>query len=355
MPLKIPLNPPFAKGEIGGLERVDMNNHQLDFLARIGRHLWRLVIIDNSFKAGSYLLAVSVVLLLAARVFGISFLAESYLLFLSPLIGLLAGAVVGLFNKPAMADVALVADSKLGLNNYLSTAYDCSSRPSPNPVEDALVSDMARQGGNLTAGFVFMYNWRYFYLFLILSGVMLIIWATPVPTGLPSVVAPIISADNIITISQGLSDMKDKTQENYLVQEFIQEIEALLANIKNNPQDKTVLMERVNKFLQDLPGLEIPAQESAYLQTLLEKLASFGSELSAGYDSGKNTATADDTFSRYQVGHNVSNTGMLNQGQTDKSGQIQPYVVSKTKEEAINNPYLPGEYKEIVKKYFSED
>ena len=253
---KIPLNPPFAKGEIGGLERVDMNNHQLDFLARIGRHLWRLVIIDNSFKAGSYLLAVSVVLLLAARVFGISFLAESYLLFLSPLIGLLAGAVVGLFNKPAMADVALVADSKLGLNNYLSTAYDCSSRPSPNPVEDALVSDMARQGGNLTAGFVFMYNWRYFYLFLILSGVMLIIWATPVPTGLPSVVVPIISADNIITISQGLSDMKDKTQENYLVQEFIQEIEALLESIRNNPQDKTVLMERVNKFMQDLPGLD---------------------------------------------------------------------------------------------------
>ncbi|MEK7310167.1 MAG: hypothetical protein AAB038_05060, partial [Planctomycetota bacterium] len=151
-----------------------MNSQEFNFLVRIRRYLWRLVIIDNSFKSGSYLLAVSVVLLLAARVFGISFLAESYLLFLSPLIGLVIGLMAGLFNKPSMADVALVADNKLGLNNYLSTAYECSSRPSPNPVEDALVNDMARQGGRLTAGFVFRYNWRYFYLFLILSGVMLI-------------------------------------------------------------------------------------------------------------------------------------------------------------------------------------
>lgn len=336
-----------------------MSQHQLDFLKRISRHLWRLVIIDNSFKAGFYLLVVSVILLLTARVFNISFLAESYLLFLSPLIGLLVGLVAGLFNKPSMAQATLVADNKLGLDNYLSTAHECSSRSASNPVEEALVNDMAGQGGKLTEGFAFRYNRRYFYLFMVLAGVFMIIWFTPGVSSMPvdktRSAGPLLSReDRLITISQGLSEVKDKTQEDYLVQEFIRDIEILLADIRKNPQDKTVLLERVNKFLQYLPGLQIPARESAYLQSLLEKLGALGSELSAGYDSGKNTTFGDNTFSRYQSGQNTMPVSSLStQDRPDKSGQIQPGVVLKTKEEVINHPYLPGEYKEIIKKYFS--
>src|SRR3989339_1349362 len=232
-----------------------MSQHQLDFLKRIGRYLWRLVIIDNAFRVGSYLLGVSVMLLLVARVFNISFLTESYLLLLSPLIGLLVGLVAGLFNKPSMADISLVADNKLGLNNYLATAYECSSRPVSNQVEGALVSDMARQGGRLTEGFFFKNNRRYLYLFMVLAGVFMVIWFMPVVSSMPadktqSPGSLSVRENRLITISQGLSEVKGKIQEDYLVQEFIRDIEILLADMRKNPQDKTVLVERINKFLQ---------------------------------------------------------------------------------------------------------
>jgi len=340
-----------------------MSKHQLDFLVKIGRYLWRLVIIDNSFKAGSYLLAISVVLLLAARVFGISFLASSYLLLISPLIGLLAGVLIGLFNKPSMADVALVVDSKSGSNNYLSTAYECLLKPSPNPVEDALVKDMAEQGSRLADGFVFRYNWRYFYLFMILSGVMLIIWFTPAVQRPPAAdmnqaTASSVFDSDIITISQGLSEIKQNQTSPGEVNEISRQVESLINDIRENPQDKTLVMETIDRFIRQLSDTTAPSAESAKLQSLLAQLKLLVSgSITGSLDNNANGISKEDGFSVHQPQPRSATpqTGPAPEKYLDKKVEISTGVVVKSKEEAINNPYLPGEYKEIVKKYFSEE
>lgn len=337
-----------------------MSTHRLDFLERIGRHLWRLVIIESSFKAGSYLLAVSVILLLAARVFGISFLAESYLLFLSPVIGLLVGAAIGLFNKPSLADVALVVDSKFGSDNYFSTAYECSVKSSPNPVEDKLVKDMAGPGSKAARDFAFRYNRRYFYLFLILSGMMLIIWFTPVAQRLPvadinQVTGSSVFDSDIITISQGLSGIKQNQANPQEINEIIRQVEALIQNIRDNRQDKTLVLETIDGFIRKLSDAAAPPAESAKLQSLLSQLESLvGGSIAVAPGVKQDGTGKDEGFSVYQPRQGTTEPGRPMEKYDDKKVEINPGIVVKSREEAINNPYLPGEYKEIIKKYFQQ-
>ncbi|MBI5779256.1 MAG: hypothetical protein HZA49_07360 [Planctomycetes bacterium] len=337
-----------------------MNSQSFNFLKRISRHLWRLVIIDNSFKAGSYLLVVSAVLLLAARVFGISFLSESYLLFLSPVIGLLIGAAIGLFNKPSMADVALVVDRKSGSDNFFSTAYECSIKSSPNPVEDALAKDITGPAGKAARDFAFRYNRRYFYLFLILSGMMLIIWFTPVTQRNPDVhrgVAASVFESDIITISQGLSGIKQNQANPQEITEIIRQVEALIQKIRDNRPDKTLVLETIDGFIRKLSDAPASPAESAKLQSLLSQLKSLvGGSVAVSPGAQQDGTGREDGFSVYQPQPRSATpqTGPAPEKYLDKKVEISVGIVVKSREEAINNPYLPGEYKEIVKKYFEQ-
>ncbi|MEW6027479.1 MAG: hypothetical protein AB1599_09325 [Planctomycetota bacterium] len=342
-----------------------MSANQLDYLKRTGRHLWRLVVIDNSFKAGSYLLVVSVTLLLVARIFGISFLSESYLLLISPLVGLAGGAVIGIFNKPTMADMAQAIDARTGSNNYLVTAYECSLKPAYNQVEDALVKDISGQGSKALRGFSFRYNWRYFYLFVILSGVFMVVWFTPVAPRQPvaDTSRSTVFDRDIITISQGLSWIKQNPATTQEVKEIIRQIEVLIQNIKENRAGKTVVLETINGFMRQVSGTVMPSEESAKLQALLAQLKSLAGDSETVSSGSEPTGAGNgDEFSVYRPSYVVpephsggGQPGLAPEKYSGKNLETSAGIVVKSMEEAINNPYFPQEYKEIVKKYFMEE
>jgi len=375
-----------------------------NLLKKITDYLWGLIILDSSFKTGSYLTIVSIILLLISKIIGypsrfrtyglatdsILFLSPSYYLLLAiPLIGLCCGVMLGLFRKPSLSETASVIDTKLGLNNYLPTTLECISKQPPNQIEQLLADNMKKDGVDYLARFSFGYNWRAPSLFMILAGIMLVIWFVPVAhsgvldtSGVKTNTFSSSEIPNLITISQGLSEIKQDTRNNQEVQELIRQIETLLNDLQNTKQDYSVILERINRFIREIPNDEkIPAQQSAQLQSLLQKLES----LVCGKISNVNMKEDENNgFSRYQPARLDNRSGgpesqpvtptgreplkgtspdvKVPSGATsiqakynNKIETVQPNIQPESHIESINKPYWPEEYNEIIKKYFSKE
>ena len=343
-----------------------MKNKQYhNLLRKITDYLWGLIILDSSFKTGSYLIIVSIILLLISKTTGILFLSQSYyLLLISPLIGLCCGVMLGLFRKPSLSETASVIDAKLGLNNYLPTTLECIAKQSPNQIEQSLADNIEKDGVNYLSRFSFAYNWRAPSLFMILAGIMLVIWFTPVAhsgvldtSGVKTNTFPSPEIPNLITISQGLSEIKQDTRNNQDVQELIRQIETLLNDLQNTQQNYSVILERINSFIREIPNhKKIPAQESTQLQSLLQKLESLvngkiaerSNDYNANVKGGKNNS-----FSRYQPeSQQISKATQA--GYNNKIEEVRPDIQPEPQQEPINNPYWPEKYNEIIKKYFEQ-
>lgn len=349
-----------------------MKNEQYNnLLKKTTRYLWSLIIIDSAFKAGSYFIIVYIILLLVSKITGILFLSQScYRLLITPLVGLCCGVIIGLLHKPSVSETALIIDTKLGLNNYLPTSLECVAKQSPNRIEQSLADNIKKDGINYLSKFSFAYNWSAPSLFMILTGIMLIIWFTPTrltigQVGHPGVLntlktntlySPEIS--NLINISQGLSEIKQNTGNNQAMQELIRQIEILLNDIQNNQQNYSVILEKINSFIQEITNYkEIPPQESAHLQSLLQKLESLvngkiSNDYNANVKGGENSS-----FSRYQL-ESRQVTKSAQAGYNNKIDKVQPDIQPELHQEPINPESIrdwPEEYNEIIKKYFSKE
>ncbi|MFH1229917.1 MAG: hypothetical protein V1709_00325 [Planctomycetota bacterium] len=334
-----------------------------NLLKKISGYLWSLIILDSSFKTGSYLIIVSIILLLISKITNILFLSQSYYwLLISPLIGLSLGLVIGLFRKPSVSETASVIDTKLGLDNYLSTTLECIAKQSPNQIEQSLADNIKKDGINHLSRFSFVYNWRAPSVFMILAGITLIIWFTPVAhsgvlnkLGVTTNTFSSPEIPNLINISQGLSEIKQNTATNQDVQELIRQIETLLNDIQNTQQNYSILLEKINRFIQEIPKhQEIPHQESARLQSLLQRLESLVNvRISNAYNVNTKGGESNG-FSRYQP-ESQQVTKSPQAEYNNKIEEVQPDIQSEPHQEPINNPYWPEEYNEIIKKYFSKE
>ncbi|MFH0888376.1 MAG: hypothetical protein V1871_04130 [Planctomycetota bacterium] len=339
-----------------------MKNEQYNnLLKKTTKYLWSLIIIDSSFKTGSYFIGVYIILLLISKITGILFLSQSYYrLLITLLVGLCCGMVIGLFRKPSVSETALIIDTKLGLNNYLPTSLECIAKQSPNQIEQSLADNIKKDGVNHLSKFSFAYNWRAPSLFMILTGIMLIIWFTPIthpgvsntfkPNTLSSLETP-----NLINISQGLSEIKQNTENSQDVQQLIRQIETLLNDIRNTQQNYSVILEKINTFIQDIPNYkEMPPQESAHLQSLLQKLESLVNGKMARDYNANVKGDENNSFSRYQPeSRQVTKSAQAEYNNEIK--KIQPTIQPESHQEAINTPYWPEEYNEIIQKYFSKE
>lgn len=338
------------------------NNDFVGLIRPIAGRLWQLVILDNTFRIGFYFTVISAFLILTAKIFDIPFPSHPYRLMIIPLVGLLVGFLIGLFRKPAMSQIALIIDDKLQSQHYFSTALECSLLPSMNPIEQTLTDNIKNDSAHLLSQFSFVYNWRHPLLFVILAGVMLIIWFTPVANSSAANqpnTRPLLPSDmaNIITISQGLSELKNQPGNSSDTSELIRQFEELLRNIQTTPQNYALLKEKMEFIRTELSGSKLTLLESARLQLLMEQLRTLVDHLAAagGINGNQNTGenVPPQTFSRYQPEQNTSiGTQSVPASYTGQTENIQINTPLKTYESAINNPYLPPKYKEIIKKYF---
>ncbi|MDI6733761.1 MAG: hypothetical protein QME51_09180 [Planctomycetota bacterium] len=344
-------------------------------LRGIRNQLWRLSIMEMAFRVGFFIVILSIVLILISKILG----GDDLGIYLTlPLAGLLFGALRGIFLKPALRTIAMVVDNSCNLNNYLTSAYECSHNQTPNQIERTLIDDAQRKSGNISSGFSFRYNWRYPSLFLILAGVMFIVYLTPTeiyPQSPPLAETSYGKSNRSgksdpdfigVTISQGLSQIKQNNINSPTVKEFIEEIEYLLANI-DEPTISALIIEKRNLFIQTVDTLSarptgfggnISPEESAELRMLLERieiLANKGIVSSVPGGSRKGGTTIHPV---QRGGETISppTTPLPPHGETaDKIGQKIINMRLKTYEEASSNPHWPEEYNEIIKKYFSSD
>jgi len=347
-----------------------MNNQQpIDFnssdsgksLRRINKYLWGLTITDYFFKAGSYLLVVSIILIIIGRITHISFLSLSPWLIIVPLAGLALGFIAGILYKPSLMQTAVVIDAKSGLDNYFSTVLECTAKESPNEMEQLLTDNAKRNGGDLLERFSFAYNWRYPLLFMILSGVMLVIWITPMAHSQSpdragqnnAMISP--QTPDILTITQNIAEIKNNQENTPEINEMIQQIESVINNIRNNSQSTVVILEKIDAFISELSGIKIPLQESDKLRALLTQLKSLVadkvSSVSVSGAGPKETGTVSQTSQ--QQGSAPANLSA--EKYSNEKVDFNTEQVIKSREEAINNPYLPDKYKEIIKNYFSKE
>jgi hypothetical protein len=225
----------------------------------------------------------------------------------------------------------------------------------PNQIEMSLINDSKNNGVILLRRFSFGYNWRHPYLFIIVTGFLLIIYLTPLPSTRNPTGETTISCErlDIITISQGLAGIKESHQTSDETLSLIQEIETLLQEIEDSPtKDYPVIVEKINRFIEESSNnKEIASEDYDKLQSLLTKLLSLVSNKITA-DAKTIAQNKPNGFSTYQPQRAATlESRHITEKYNDKNIEIN---IGKSKEQAISSPYLPDKYKKIIKRYFEQ-
>jgi len=273
-----------------------------------------------------------------------------------PLIGLTIGVIIGLLNKPSDTRIAAVIDTKINSGYYLPTIQGIVSKESINDIEKELLIQSNDNIAKITEKFPFEYNHKYLSLFVIIIGLAFVIIFIPFNRTPSSPNAnPVLSQTDALIISGQLNSIKTDTNTPEGIRQTISQLEELLAKIQKNPQ-VTLLIESMDFLRQKLSLPDNQSPEYAKLQAIMGKLQEILGNYLTGQASAQNpdNASHKSTFSLYQPDDNRIPVAPAPITPTSVQAiEIGSISLQKTYEQAINNPYLPEDYKNIIKKYFS--